>query len=145
MTQPTTRTTFKDYCKRKLDPANKHRGERKANLTYHFKLEQPMLGIKTSSKNLYIENNQNEFLDITTPHYTQEEILAESPLNTDSTYGLSTVTQTLAQEKCNKYNSVVSHQDGSEDSNEYNVHLNINFDVHTKIAENNKSKFGTYQ
>jgi hypothetical protein len=130
---------------RKVDPANKHRGERKANLTYHFKLEQPMLGIKTSSKNLYIENNQNEFLDITTPHYTQEEILAESPLNTDSTYGLSTVTQTLAQEKCNKYNSVVSHQDGSEDSNEYNVHLNINFDVHTKIAENNTSIFGTYQ
>tara|TARA_B100000959_G_C14952241_1_gene612351 strand:- start:84 stop:1781 length:1698 start_codon:yes stop_codon:yes gene_type:complete len=130
---------------RKVDPANKHRGEGKANLTYHFKLEQPMLGIKTSSKNLYIENNQNEFLDITTPHYTQEEILAESPLNTDSTYGLSTVTQTLAQEKCNKYNSVVSHQDGSEDSNEYNVHLNINFDVHTKIAENNTSIFGTYQ
>ncbi len=115
---------------RKVDPTNKYRGEKKANLTYHFKSEQPMLGIKTSTKNLYIENNQSIFSNITTPHYTQEEILAESPLNTDDTYGLSTVSQTLAQEQCN---------------NEDNVHLNINFDVHTKIAENNTSKFGTYQ
>ncbi len=142
---------------RKVDPANKHRGEGKANLTYHFKPEQPMLGIKTSTKNLYIENNQNIFSNITTPHYTQEEILAESPLNVDNTYGLSTVTQTLAQRKCDKHNSVVSHQYGSEDSiedpdkcddgycYEYDVHLNLNFDVHTKIAENNTSIFGTYQ
>ena len=130
---------------RKVDPANKHRGEKKANLTYHFKPEQPMLGIKTSINKRMIENNDEEWRDITTPYYTQEEVLAESPLNTDSTYGLSTVTQTLAQEKCNKYNSVVSHQDGSEDSNEYDVHLSINFDVHTKIAENNTSIFGIYQ
>jgi hypothetical protein len=117
---------------RKVDPTNKYRGEKKANLTYHFKSEQPMLGIKikTSDNKRMIENNDQMWRYIETPYYTQEEILAESPLNTDNTYGLSTVSQTLAQEQCN---------------NEDNVHLNINFDVHTKIAENNKSKFGTYQ
>ena len=143
---------------RKIDPCKYYRGEGKANLTYHFKPEQPMQGIKTSTDKVYIENDQNyggkwEF--ITTPYYTQEEVLAENLLTTDATYGLSTVTQILAQSNCSKYTEVISHQYAGKDSEdsdncedgscyEYNVHLNLNFDVHTKIAINNTSVFGTY-
>jgi hypothetical protein len=150
---------------RKIDPCGDYVGGEKANLTYHFLPEQPMLGIKTSTDKLYIENNQNKWRDITTPYYTQEEVLAESPLTDDKTYGISMNTPTLAQSDCNKKNSdgtwgyshVVSHQyqvpgEVPEDTNcdeegycyEYNIHLNLNFDVHTKIAINNTSTFGTY-
>jgi len=149
---------------RRIDPCSTFRGTQKSNLTYYFKPEQPMLGIKTSSDRAYIENDDSKWIDdLTTPYYTQEEVLAESLLTTDITYGLSTVTQTLAQSDCSKYTEVISHQvagpwgeyDTSpsdpeyvncEDGNcyEYNVHLNLNFDVHTKIAINNTSAFGTY-
>ena len=104
---------------RKIDPCKYYRGEGKANLTYHFKPEQPMQGIKTSTDKVYIENDQNyggkwEF--ITTPYYTQEEVLAENLLTTDRTYGLSTVTQILAQSNCSKYTEVISHQYAGKDS-----------------------------
>jgi hypothetical protein len=140
---------------RRIDPCGDYVGAEKANLTYYFKSEQPMQGIQTSTDKLYIENDQNKWIDVTTPYYTQEEVLAESLSITDNTYGLSTVTQILAQSNCSKHTSVISHQyDGkdSEDSDncedgycyEYNVHLNLNFDVHTQIAKNNTSEFGTY-
>jgi hypothetical protein len=150
---------------RRIDPCGDYVRGGKANLTYHFLPKQPMLGIKTSSNPAIIENNSSKWIDLTTPYYTQEEILAESPLTDDITYGISMNTPTLAQSDCNKKNSdgtwgyshVVSHQyqvpgEVPEDTNcdeegscyEYNIHLNLNFDVHTKIAINNTSTFGTY-
>lgn len=142
---------------RRVDPANLYTDGSKANLTYHFLPEQPMLGIKTSTdKRIYFNQNtaKSEWINVTTPYYSQKELLADSPLNTDNTFGLSMTTQTLSQDSCNEYNSVVSHQYAGQDSKgsncedgycyEYNVHLNLNFDVHTKIAINNKSIFGVY-
>ena len=150
---------------RRIDPCGDYRDTQKSNLTYYFKSEQPMLGIQASTDKLIIENDQNKWRDVTTPYYTQEEVLAESPLTDDNTYGISMNTPTLTQSDCNKKNSdgtrgyshVISHQyqvPGAvpEDANcdedgycyEYNIHLNLNFDVHTKIAKNNTSTFGTY-
>ena len=154
---------------RRIDPCGTYRGGEKANLTYHFRdyfpYEQPVLGIRTSSDPVFIENNSSKWIDLTTPYYTQEEILAESPSTDDNTYGISMNTPTLAQSDCNKKNSdgtwgyshVISHQyqlpgevpqgtNCDEEGNcyEYNIHLNLNFDVHTKIAINNTSTFGTY-
>ena len=150
---------------RRIDPCGTFTDANKSNLTYHFLPEQPMLGIRTSTDKVYIENNQSKWRHITTPYYTQEEILAQSPSTDDITYGISMNTPTLAQSDCNKknsdgtwgYSNVISHQyqvPGTvpEDTNcdedghcyEYNIHLNLNFDVHTKIAINNTSTFGTY-
>ena len=154
---------------RRIDPCGTYRGGEKANLTYHFRdyfpYEQPVLGIRTSSDPVFIENNSSKWIDLTTPYYTQEEILAESPSTDDNTYGISMNTPTLAQSDCNKKNSdgtwgyshVISHQyqlpgevpqgtncDEEGYCYEYNIHLNLNFDVHTKIAINNTSTFGTY-
>ena len=150
---------------RRIDPCGTFTDANKSNLTYHFLPEQPMLGIRTSTDKVYIENNQSKWRHITTPYYTQEEILAQSPSTDDKTYGISMNTPTLAQSDCNKknsdgtwgYSNVISHQyqvPGTvpEDTNcdedghcyEYNIHLNLNFDVHTKIAINNTSTFGTY-
>jgi hypothetical protein len=148
-----------------VDPKPLYKKENKANLTYYFKPDQPMLGIETSTDNMiYFNQNteKSEWIKVTTPYYTQEEILADSPLNKDQTHGLSMTTQTLSQDSCNEsqkpkkdaYNSVVSHQYAGQDSKgsncedgycyEYNVHLDLSFDAHTKIAINNKSIFGTY-
>lgn len=149
---------------RRIDPCGTYINEEKSNLTYYFKPEQPMLGIKTSTNKRMIGNNDEEWRDITTPYYTQQECLADSPQNLDNTYGLSVNTSTLAQSDCvnaipgeegKRYNEVVSYQYAGQDSEdsdncrdgycyEYNVHLNLNFDVHTKIAINNTSTFGTY-
>ena len=128
-------------------------------LGYYFKSEQPMLGIQTWTDR--VQDEDNNWRNVTKPYYTQKEILADSPTNSDLTYGLSTVTQILAQDSCNKYNSVISHQydqyddqdseehkdsDSCEDGYcfEYNTHLELNFFIHTTIAINNTSVFGTY-
>lgn len=140
---------------RRIDPCGTYINGGKSNLTYYFKPEQPMLGIKTSTNKRIIENNESKWRDITTPDYTQEENLASTPVSLDGTHGLSVNTPTLTQSDCSEYTSVVSHQYAGQDPEdsdnckdgycyEYNVHLNLNFDVHTKIAINNTSTFGTY-